>query len=147
VALAKTIRSFAELTTMLADVKAPHRVFPDEQRVELTAEPGLPGPLAIRWEKQHPFVQLVQPVLLDVPAERLREVEGAVLRLNHASMFPGLSFDHATSTVYDRVTAVVLVDGVRQDLLLAYIQGLVINARQLRGLLLPVVERSAAPPA
>jgi hypothetical protein len=140
-ALAKTVRSYAELVQLLETTHTAHRANPAQQTVDLIVPSAdLPGPTHVRWEKGLPLVQLIQPIVVDVPAARVRDVELAVLRLNNAILFPGLAFDHVSRCAYFRITAVVLLDGIRLDLLQAYFQGVVLNARELRGPLLKVVE-------
>jgi hypothetical protein len=139
-ALAKTIRSYAELVQMLVEAGVAHDADPGRQTVDVPPDTSdLPGPTHLRWEKRHPFLQLIQPIVLGVPRERVRDIETAVVRLNNVSLHPGIEFDHGTSTVYHRVTAVVLVDGIRLDLIQAYLQGLLIKARQLRPTFLQIV--------
>ena len=138
-ALAKTVRSYAELVQLLETTHTAHRANPAQQTIDLVTT-GLPGPTHVRWEMKLPLVQLIQPIVVDVPAERVRDVELAVLRLNNAILFPGLAFDHVSRCAYFRITAVVLLDGIRLDLLQAYFQGVVMNARELRGPLVKVVE-------
>lgn len=138
-ALAKTVRTFAELVQLLETTHTAHRANPAQQTVDL-ATPDLPGPTHVRWEMKLPLVQLIQPIVVGVPAPRVRDVEIAVLRLNNAILFPGLAFDHVSRSAYFRITAVVLLDGIRLDLLQAYFQGVVMNARELRGPLVKVVE-------
>jgi len=139
-ALAKTVSSYAELLQLLSVLQAPHRADPALQTIDLLTATDLPGPLHVRWEKHLPLVQLLQPVVVNVPAARVRDIEAAVVRINNAAVFSGLGFDHAMRRVYYRITGVVLLDGLRVDLLQAYLQGAVANATELRPSLLKVVD-------
>jgi hypothetical protein len=127
------VRDFSELVKALRDGGVELREDPNRKAMDiLTGVADLPAPLHVRWEAVFPFVQIIQPILDGVPAERVGDLEAAVARLNNLSMVPGLGIDHQTSTVYFRLTTPVLVDGVRLDLFQALSHGAVTNALQFR---------------
>lgn len=125
------LTSFDDLANLLARDKTNHRIDRETQAIELpTNDPSLPGNLYIRWDKQLPFVQLIQMSLLDIPEARIADVERAIVVLNNEIEMPGFGMDEAARRLYFRVVvAVVPPHGVDADTMYQLAQGTVRNAR------------------
>lgn len=137
----KCIRTYDELLETFTEHKVEHTAHRERWSLDVPSpERELPGPVHIRWEQLFPFVQFIQPIIENVPEDRIADVESAVTRLDAVSMYPGVQFDHSLRMIYYRVTAVVLVDGVRLDLIQAYLHGVVTNAKALHAPLSAVVK-------
>ena|SRR6266487_3473229 len=126
------IKSYDELLGTLRTNNVPHQANPANQTIEIrTAADAFGNVLYVRWEKQLPFVQIIQPMIQNVPANRVQAVEAAMGRINNAAVFAGLGFDYPTHLLYFRITLPILPDGVRSDMLQALLQGAVINAGEV----------------
>lgn len=100
---------FASLVTFLETNQIPHAVNREAQLVELPSKAApMPGNLIIKWEKTKHVVSMIQFMFDDVPADRLRDIETAIVRINCAIEMPGIGFDHARSRIFYRVVAPVL---------------------------------------
>jgi hypothetical protein len=124
------VQSYEELVSFLSDERAPLSQDRDAQVVKIPArsEP-LDGFVYLRWEKNLPYIQVIVPMLLDVPEARAAEVIDALARVNHAIALPGFAYDHAKRFVYFRLTLALDAEGIRTDLLRRMILGAVANAR------------------
>jgi hypothetical protein len=120
------VTSFDELLVFLADEQASYRQDAAAQIVQL---PTRDGSLYIRWERQVPFVQLVAPMIHDVPDDRVHELEDAVCRVNHAVLLPGFGYDFAKRFLYFRLTLARDDEGLRAPLLRKMVFAAVNNAR------------------
>lgn len=124
------IASFTELVAQLEADKVPHRVDADAQVVHLpAASPALAGPLYLRWDQRLPFIQIVQP-MINVPQERVPDVEAAMGRLNAVAAFPGLGLEYQTFALYCRATATLDEGSVRTATLRHLIQVTIANAME-----------------
>jgi hypothetical protein len=122
----KSVRTFQELVDAYREANARCQVDLERQLLEIdTGASQLAGPLVVRWEKLYPYVQIIQPMIADVPEARYPAVEAAIGRLNNVAMFAGLQLDYPAHLVYFRITTAVLVDGVRLDAIAAYTHGIV----------------------
>ena len=139
--MSTTIRSFLELVDTLVAEKVPHSVNAEKQMLKLrTASDALPHDLLVRWEALLPFVQLMQPMIENVPEDRVRDIETAIVRINCISTFAGLEYDHASRMIYFRITMSVLQDGIRTDMFQAYLHGAVHDAKRLLPVMRSVVD-------
>ena len=135
------LASYEELLAFLDEEKAPFRHDPATQVVQLSMRaPPLDGPLYLRWEKGLPYVQIIAPLLMDVPEARAGEVVDAVARVNHAITRPGFGYDFAKRFIYFRLTLPVETDGIRAELVKRMLLGAVANARDFLGAMRAVVD-------
>ncbi len=135
------IKSFDELVATLQAANVPHQANPANQTLEVrTAADALGNSLFVRWERQLPYVQIIQPMIANVPPARVPAVEAAIGRINNVAVLAGLGFDYNSRLLYFRITARVLPpDGLRADMLQALIQGAVVNAGEVLEALRKVV--------
>lgn len=139
-----SFKTFEELVQMFKTQDVPHEANAERQTIRVhTPANHLGGIIHVRWEKLYPFVQIIQPMIEKVPDDRVTAVEAAICRLNNVSMFPGLGYDYEAHFVYYRITAPILVDGLRADMFQAFLQGAVRNASELLAPLTAVVRDGA----
>lgn len=99
------VHNFEELVTFLNENKVQFRHDSAQQVIELPSQsPPLVGNLYMRWEKSVPFIQVIQFMVENVPADRVREVETAIARLNNTLEVGGFGIDHAQRRLYCRMT-------------------------------------------
>ena len=123
------LTSFDDLVAFLDANKFPHKLDRAGQVVELpTNDPNLPGNLYLRWDKQLPFIQLIQFVIHDVPAARIADLCRAIVMLNNKIEFPGFGFDDENRRLYNR-TVVPVVPSIDPMLLNRLGQGCVKQAQ------------------
>jgi hypothetical protein len=121
------IRSFGDLLAYLGEQNVPHAINAEQQIVEIpTKAPPLGGVVYLRWERDTPYVQVIKPLGLDVPAERIGDLETALCRVNNALVLPGFGFDYERHTLYFRLTLPVFPEGM--------------DTTHLRGVLLSCVQ-------
>ncbi|MCB9562026.1 MAG: hypothetical protein H6708_16605 [Kofleriaceae bacterium] len=123
------VHSFDEFVSALEKLKVPHRAVVSSREVELQSNTALPGPLVFRWETSVPFVTVRQYVLEDLPAERMDELEHAVVRVNHHLPVTGFGLDHLRRRLYYRVATPVFA-GVDVDVLNRLAKGVLANAKE-----------------
>jgi hypothetical protein len=132
------IASFDELVTFLAEEKVTFRHDPDAQVVQMaTSSAPLEGSVFIRWEINLPYIQIIAPMVMEVGDERVREVEDAICRVNHAIALPGFAFDFDKKFIYFRLTVPLEGEGISAELMKRMIVAVVNNARDF---LLPMKE-------
>src|SRR5262249_47396897 len=83
----------------------------------------------IRWEKQLPYVQVIHPMVLDVPVERLAEVEHAICRANNTIAVPGFGFEYSKRFIYFRLCVPIYEEGIAAASFQRQILGAIRNAR------------------
>ncbi len=112
--MAPALTSFEQFVTFLTENKVPHRADAASQVVEMPSNAApLPGNLFVKWERTVPFLQLIQFMVNGVPAERVRELEAAMARLNNQLEVGGFGLDHQNRRLYCRLTVPVLPpDGI-----------------------------------
>lgn len=128
-----TLHSFAELLKYIEDAKIPYHKNADAQLIELpsNASPPLSGNLFIKWERSVPFLQLIQFMVDDVPADRVRELETAIVRLDNQLEVGGFGFDHERRRLYCRLTVPAFpADGVTWAALDQLAAGVVRNGKE-----------------
>jgi hypothetical protein len=135
------IKSFAEMVELVRETNPNHKVNDIAQSVEFLVGPADQGNvMMLRWEKSLPFVQVILPLLKDIPASRFAEVNAALAYVNNAAVVPGLGFDQTNNLVYYRLTAPLLADGIRADMLRGYVQVCLRAAIDVIGAVRKVVE-------
>lgn len=124
------IASFQDLTTFMTEAKLPYEA-DAEQRIVVTPtnKPPLTGQLLLRWEKQLPYVQAIQAIVKDVPADRRADIEQAICIANNTIALPGLGYDHASSVVYFRLTIPMYEEGMLAATFVRQINAVISNAR------------------
>jgi hypothetical protein len=128
----RTLASFQDLLDLLSAEGVASAPGADPMTVEIPARSGaLDSVCYIRWEQEIPCVQVICPFALAVPAERHAELEGAIVRVNNASPFPGVGLDHERGTLYFRYTVVVYPDGVPAATFQKVVVSVVNHAREL----------------
>jgi len=127
-----SITSFDQFVKFLTDNKFPHKLDAARQVVELPSKGApLPGNLYIRWEKTVPFLQIIHFMVDGVPADRVREVEAAMARLNNKLEVGGFGFDHDNRRLYCRLTIPVFPpEGINPMTLNQLGHGVVRNAKE-----------------
>jgi hypothetical protein len=104
-----TVQNFEQFLKFLGDNKVPNRVDAERQIIELPSKGApLPGNLLIKWEKQVPFIQIIHMMIENVPADRIRDLETAIIRLDNRLEVGGFGFDHQSNRVYNRLTVPVI---------------------------------------
>ena len=142
--MSRRVGSFEEMLAWLRDEGTPFRDDPAARIVELQARSGpFEGPLFVRWERELPYVQIVVPMIHEVTDARVREVEDALCRLNHAVALAGFAYDFARKTVYFRTTVPLDVDGASAEVLRRAILAAIGNARDFLLPLRTVVDGDA----
>jgi hypothetical protein len=125
-----TIASFRDLLAYLSEQNVPHAVNTQTQVVEIpTKSPPLEGIVYLRWEKELPYVQVIHPLALNVPAHRVNDIEKALSRANNAIALPGFGFDYERGTLYFRLTLPMFAEGMLASTFQRMILGCVNNAR------------------
>jgi hypothetical protein len=103
------VTTFQQLVAFLVENNFPHGADAAAQIVELPSNAApLPGNLYIRWETKIPFIQIIHLVIDNLPADRLKELETAVVVLNNALELPGFGVEHANRRLYCRFTVPVI---------------------------------------
>lgn len=124
------LRTVQDFIALLAQSNLKHSFDTQTQVITLyKSTPPLQGPLTLRWEKAMPFIQVIQPMVLGLPEDRIAALESAISRLNHVSTVPGLGLDHTNRFLYFRYTIRIdATDGIRADKLDEVMDGAVMNA-------------------
>ena len=104
--MSQRLRSFDDLTAFLDSKKVPYRGDKNAGVIELaTAPPALPYSVVVRWDTKVPFIQVMQPLTTPVPADRVKDLESAIVRLNDIAMIPGYGYSYQLNVVYYRFAA------------------------------------------
>ena len=128
--MSRQVASFEDLVAFLGEEKAAFRQDAEAQIVELAARSGpFDGPVFVRWERNLPYVQILAPMIRDVAAERVHELEDAICRVNHAVPLAGFGFDFGKRMLYFRTTLPLDRDGMSAELMKRGILAAVANAR------------------
>ena len=108
------LTTYADLVQLLMRDGISHRADPRRKLVTLeTEQQGILGLQEIVWQDEEAAVQFVQSVPVELPADpaRLAGLESALLRLNAALPFAGLTLQHETARLYYRHTLPLLPRG------------------------------------
>jgi hypothetical protein len=135
------VQSFDQFLQFLNDNKVPNRVNLQDQVIELPSNAApLPGNLIVKWEKKIPFVQMVHFMIENVPVDRIRDVETAIVRLDNRLEVGGFGFDHAQNRLYCRLTIPVFPpDGINPMTINQLGHGIVRNAKEFLAVLQEIV--------
>jgi hypothetical protein len=124
------LTSFSDLIAFLDDAKLPHHADASQQVVEVPTSSGpLKGSVYIRWERQLPYVQVIHPMVLDVPAERLGDVEHAICKANGTVPLPGFGFEYGKRFIYFRLCVPMYDEGMLTGSFQRQVLGVIQNAR------------------
>jgi hypothetical protein len=124
------LASFEDLLAFLDEAKLPHKADAGTQLVEVPTSSGpLRGSVYIRWERQLPYVQVIHPMVLDVPPERLADVERAICRANGGIALPGFGFEYEKRFIYFRLCVPVYEEGMLTASFQRQVLGVIHNAR------------------
>lgn len=124
------VATYDDLVAFLTAEQAPFRHDPAAQVVQISIRSApLEGFCYLRWERQLPYIQIILPIITDVPADRAGEVIDALARVNHAIALPGFGYDFAKNFVYFRLTVAYEKEGVAGSLLRRMILSAVSNGR------------------
>jgi hypothetical protein len=127
--MANTIKTFHELAAFLTENKVPHAIEPATQVIELaTSSPPLPGNLFLKWSTTVPFLQIVQ-FMAEVPEGRIRDIESAMVRLNHSYEVPCFGFDKERRRLYYRL-AVPVFEGITPNAINVLTSGCINAAKE-----------------
>jgi hypothetical protein len=126
------VQNFEQLVKFLNDNKVPNKVDVERQVIEMPSKGApLPGNLYVKWEKSVPFIQIIHFMIESVPADRVREVETAVVRLDNQLEVGGFGFDHSHNRLYVRLTVPVFPsDGLNPMTLNQLGHGVVRNCKE-----------------
>ncbi|HKA90442.1 MAG TPA: hypothetical protein VKE22_22425 [Haliangiales bacterium] len=107
------IATFQDCLAYFAELKVPHKIDAATQLIEIPTElPPLVGQHYIRFEKALPYVQLIQPMVRDVPADRRAEVEHAICVANNTVPLPGFAYQYQNNFIYYRLTLPMYEEGM-----------------------------------
>jgi hypothetical protein len=124
------IASFEDLTQYLGENAIPHQVSADQKVVVLpTNQPPLVGQMMVRWEKALPYVQVIHPMVRDVPEARRAEVEHAICRANNTIALPGFGYEYKNNFVYFRLTVPMYEEGMLAASFRKQLNAVLSNAR------------------
>jgi hypothetical protein len=131
------IASFQDFLAVLVEAQVPHQIDPEA----LVAEIQLPGGnLFVRWEKTLPYAQIIQPMVRDVPAARLAEVEHAICRANNFVPVPGFGFEYQRGFIYMRLCVPMYAEGMLVQSFNRQMKAVVQNAKEFTSAFKKVVE-------
>lgn len=132
--------SYQDLVAYLVEHHVPHEAQPDNLVVEMPVNaPPLAGLLYIRWEKQLPYVQIIHPFVLDVPEDRIREIESALCHANTIIALPGLGFEYQKRFVFMRLCVPMYEEGMLAASFQRQVLGVLQNAKDFLAPLRDVV--------
>jgi hypothetical protein len=108
------VHTFADLVKYLTENNIPYRADEEAQTVEVPSgqSPPLFGNTYVRWERAVPFIQIIQFMVDDVPADRVTELEAAIVRVNNTLEVGTFGFDHANRRLYSRLTVPLFPEGL-----------------------------------
>jgi hypothetical protein len=126
------LTSFQDLVSLLQHDKVPYRLQAEEQLLEMPTVSGvLRSSIFVRWEKSLPLLQLILPLQIQVPPERISAMESALCRINNAIAMPGFGINYDKLTVYNRLTVPRDAEGnIKVELVRRMLLSLVTNGRQ-----------------
>jgi hypothetical protein len=123
------LTSFDDLVAWLDQSKVQYRVDKATQIAEVLVDgpPPLTGSLWLKWGS--PYVQVDHPFVLDVPEDRVRAIETAIVRANNIIAMPGLGFDYERRAVHMRVAIPMYDDGMAEPSFKAQVFAALANAK------------------
>lgn len=104
---------FVDLLTHLRDRGVPHQGEVATRSIEMPCT-ALPHSEVtyVRWEGRLPYLQIIQPIVRDVPPARFGAVERALININHAHPIAGFGLETERRFIYTRRTLAVYEDGI-----------------------------------
>jgi len=124
------VAKFEDLLAFLSESNVPFQVDNAAKVAVLPLnEPPLVGQILIRWEKQLPYVQILYPLVRDVPAERRGEVEHAICRANNTISLPGFGYEYSSNFIYFRLTVPMYEEGMLALSFRRQVEGVISNSR------------------
>jgi hypothetical protein len=106
------LRSFEDLQGLLRRDGVRFQSDEPGGRVSLpTAIEGDETAMLVVWDPRRPFLHVTLALPFEVPAARLPVFERVLLGLNHGMLLPGFGLNHATRTVYYRISVPRRLDG------------------------------------
>jgi hypothetical protein len=127
----ETLVTFADLLALLKESRVPHEVDMAAQVVELPANaPPFVGHTLIRWEKKLPYVQIIAPMVRNIPPDRRADLEEAICRANNTISLPGFGYEYDRNFVYMRLCVPMYEEGMLVKSFRNQIASVVSNARQ-----------------
>ena len=107
------VKDFASLLKLLNEDGVTHQTHMKDSAVSIPTEKGpIDGVFVIRWDAEQGFAHFIQPFMMPIPKEKIADMEGAMMRLNHAIPYPGLGINHETGHPYFRMSIAVLGEGL-----------------------------------
>jgi len=127
-----TVQNFEQLLQFFTENKVPNKVNTQDQIVELPSKGApLPGNLILKWEKKIPFLQMIHFMIENVPADRVKDIETAIVILDNRLEVGGFGFDHTQNRLYNRLTVPVFPpDGINPMTINQLGHGIVRNAKE-----------------
>lgn len=123
--------TFDQFASFLDTNKVRHNIDREARVVELTVNaPPLPNSIFVKWERELPVFTFVQIMIENVPADRVSDLETAIVRLNTVMEIGGFSYDYARNRLFCRFTVPVFPpDGITPAAFQQTFQLVVFNAR------------------
>ena len=99
------ITDFGSLVELLNRDSVTHQTEVDDQYVIIpTDKGGVDSVFVISWAGDDGVVHFIHQIPVEMPKEKLQDVETAMVRLNHAIPVPGLGINHDSGSLYFRLT-------------------------------------------
>lgn len=109
---APRIACFSDLVAMLTADGVSYEASPENQFVLLATEINdVEGHQLIRWQPEEAAIQFIQSIPVPMHDAAMPALESAVVRLNHAMAWAGVSIDHANRVLSYRLTLSLLPGG------------------------------------
>ena len=102
---AALVQNFDALVELLNRDSVTHQTDVDEQYVVIPTEKGgMDSVFVISWAGEDGVVHFIHQMPIEMPKDKLNDVETAMVRLNHAMPVPGLGINHDSELLYFRMT-------------------------------------------
>jgi len=133
--------TFEQFATYLATNNVRHNIDREARVVELTVNaPPLPTNIFVKWESKLPIFTFIQIMIENVSADRISDLEAAIVRLNTVMEIGGFSYDYLKNRVFCRFSVPVFPpDGITPDAFQKTFQLVVSNARSFMPLFHKVI--------
>lgn len=140
------VRTFQQLLSYLDDAKVPHVFDASRHTVEIPRrDVGLPGNACVVWPPATACLQIMVPIVADVPRERGPEVAVVLALVNHRLALGSCGWDEAERRVYARISIPVFPsDGWNAVALATLLRALTTTAIEARSVLLDVIAGTPA---
>jgi hypothetical protein len=143
----KLLTKYQDVLELLNGDSVLHQADNKNQSIRIpTKRKDLDGVMIIRWQQKDGVVQFIQSMPMEVPEERVKSVETAMMRLNHALAIPGFAINHENRLPYYRLVVPIQPRGGLQDNeLRSYFQVTLKQAAEFFAPLKEVAEKGADP--